>query len=436
LAKAAPPISALAQDQGRATATRALLNISCHVSARIPAILQTGAIPRYRPFGGPNLFRAGLRPFFVAAGVWAALSLLLWLAAFTGGLAIPTAFDPLLWHMHEMVFGYGVAAVTGFLLTAIPNWTGRLPLQGAPLMVLLGLWLLGRAAVIASASIGPAPTAVADLAFLAVLLAAVAREIAVGRNWRNLPMIGAVALLLAANALVHAEALGATDTATTGVRLGLATLLMLIALVGGRIVPSFTRNWLAKRGETLHLPAGFGSLDRIALLAALTGLVSWVGALQPIVTAPLLTTAGVLMGVRLSRWQGHRTLADPLLLILHVGQAWLAIGLTLLGLSFVWDAVPSSSAVHALTVGAIGTMTLAVMTRATLGHTGRALAAGPGTVVLFVLVNLAAICRLVAGIAVAGYLPLLMLSGVAWIGAFVLFVLIYGPMLARPRAPD
>jgi uncharacterized protein involved in response to NO len=394
--------------------------------------VQTGGIPRYRRFDGPALFQAGFRPFFLGAALWAPMSLAFWLLFLFGYVAPPTATDPLLWHMHEMLFGFGVAAVAGFLLTAIPNWTGRLPLQGWPLVALWLLWVAGRVIGLASNLSGPIIGAAIDLSFLAALLAAITREIVAGRNWRNLPMVAALALLLTANALMQAQAIGLAETATSGVRLGLAVLLIMIALVGGRIIPSFTRNWLAMRGDA-RLPGAFGAVDRLALAATVLGLAAWVAALPPMIVGPLLIVAGLAAAIRLARWRGTLTFSEPLLFVLHVGHGWLAIGLAMLGTSEVWHALPSSSALHALTVGAIGTMTLAVMTRATLGHTGRELTAGLGTIAIFVLVNGAAIVRIGAGLADGGYLPLLALAGAAWIGAFVLFVLLYGPLLMRPR---
>jgi uncharacterized protein involved in response to NO len=202
----------------------------------------TGGVPRYRPFTGPVFLQEGFRPFFLGAALWSALALCLWLGSLVGHVALPTAFDALTWHGHEMIFGFAVAAVSGFLLTAIPNWTGRLPLQGGPLAVLALTWLAGRAAVTVSAWIGAPLAAAVDLAFLILLLMAVLREVAAGRNWRNLPMPMALGLLIAANLLVHLEALDVAETAALGLRLAMSVLLMLIALVGGRIIPSFTRN--------------------------------------------------------------------------------------------------------------------------------------------------------------------------------------------------
>ena len=393
---------------------------------------RTGGIPRHRPFAGPALLQAGFRPFFLGAALWSALALCLWFGIVVGHVTLPTAFDPLTWHAHEMIFGFAAAAVAGFMLTAIPNWTGRLPLQGGPLALLVLLWLGGRIAVATSAAIGAVPAAAIDLSFLLLLLLAVLREIVAGRNWRNLPMPAALGLLTTANLLVHLEAIGAARTATLGLRLALAMLLMLIALIGGRLIPSFTRNWLVKR-DPGRVPTGFGAVDRFALIACAAGLAGWVAEIEATVTGVMLIVAGTLAALRLARWRGYLTAREPLLWILHLGHAWLAFGLMLLGLGQIWAAVPATAGLHALTAGAIGTMVLAVATRATLGHTGRPLAAGHGTTAIYLLVTTAAALRVAAALTATLQLPLLAASAVAWIAAFLLFVALYATPLLTPR---
>ena len=391
-------------------------------------------IPRYRPHDGAALFSAGFRPFFLCAAAWSALAIPLWLLTFANTAAVPTALAPAVWHVHEMVYGYGAATVAGFLLTAIPNWTGRMPLQGGPLVLLVAIWFLGRLAILVSARIDDAQfAAICDLAFPVAFLTVVAREIAVGRNWRNLPMVAALALLLAGNALVHAEALGWSATAALGNRIGIATLLMLISFVGGRIVPSFTRNWLAKQQPNTAAPASFDAVDRVALALTALALVMWIVAPDTAFASAAEFAAGLAQAVRLVRWRGGGTWREPLVLVLHVGYGWLALGFILLALSGLVPSLPSTAALHALTAGAIGTMTLAVMTRASLGHTGRALTAGSGTIAIYVLVNLSALLRLVAPFGGSQYLLLLSLAGAAWTAAFGLFVLIYSPALMQPR---
>lgn len=389
---------------------------------------RAAGIPRYRPFEGPALLRQGFRPFFLGAGVWSLAAMLLWILVIQGYVLLPTAFDPVGWHAHEMLFGFVVAAISGFLLTAIPNWTGRMPLQGLPLAGLVVVWLAGRLAVYGSAWIGAGIAAALDLSYLALLLAVVLREILAGRNWRNLPIPIVLTLLLAANALTHAEAAGIAATGALGQRLGIGVVILLIGLIGGRIVPSFTVNWLKKRGEA-RLPARFGAPDRVALAILLAALAAWVIAPESLIGGAALIVAGLATLIRLARWRGHRTLSEPLVWSLHLGLVWVPAGLLLIGLGAFLPDVPQAAGLHALTSGAMGGMTLAVMTRATLGHTGRPLSADHWTAAIYLLVAAAAALRVAAPFSAEAYLPLLWMSGLAWIGAFGIFVLHYGRML-------
>jgi uncharacterized protein involved in response to NO len=305
---------------------------------------------------------------------------------------LAAGFDPLTWHIHEMLFGFVMAVVAGFLLTAIPNWTGRPPVSGGLLASLAGLWLLGRIACLASAFVSPWLAVAADLSFPMALAGVVAHEIVVVRNWRNLPIVAAVSIFGIANLLMHLESVGIAVPAGLGWRLGLTAAIVLISVVAGRIVPSFTRNRLVKREDT-NLPAQHGWVDRAALCTLHAGLLGW--AFFPIVRGfgVLLLLGAVLNLWRLLRWRGSATIAEPLLLILHIGYAWVVLGAALLGLAMLDPDLPQSAAIHALTAGAIGTMTLAVMTRATRGHTGRALSADRTTVAIYFLVNIAALVR-------------------------------------------
>ncbi len=391
-------------------------------------------IPRIAARSGPAILNYGFRPFFFLAGVSAVLGMVFWLAEVTGHLSVPSVFSPLTWHAHEMLFGYAVAAIAGFLLTAIPNWTGRLPLHGSPLLVLVLLWLGGRLAVATSTIIGAWAAAAIDLAFLTVLLFVVAREIVAGKNLRNLPMLAAIGALLVANALMHCEPLEMGEFAAIGWRLAVGVATLLITLIGGRIVPSFTRNWLAKRPAG-GMPASFGRVDQITLAATVAALACWVAIPGTDAATALLALAAVLNVLRLCRWRGYRAINDPLVLILHVGYAWVPLGLGLLAVAQSPQWLPETAAVHGLTAGAVGTMTLAVMTRATRGHTGRPLLADAGTTIVYVLVTMSSITRIMAPMWPALYNPLLWTAGAAWIAAFGGFLILYGPMLLSPR-PD
>jgi uncharacterized protein involved in response to NO len=380
----------------------------------------------------PPLLTQGFRPFFLAAGVWSAAALALWTVMLVTGMTLPSRFDPLTWHIHEMLFGFVTAAIAGFLLTATPNWTKRLPVSGGSLALLAALWLSGRIACLVSTAVPPWITVAADLSFPMVLVAVVVREIIAGRNWRNLPMVAPVIVLGMANLLMHLEADGIAVPSGLGWRLGLAAVLVLISVVAGCIVPSFTRNWLAKRRSTA-LPAGHGWIDRVALGILHAGLIFWavLPAFRPV---GLLLLLGAALNLwRLLRWRGAATAAEPLLLILHIGYAWLVLGVALLGLSTLDAGLPQSIAIHALTAGAIGTMILAVMTRATRGHVGRELSADRITSLIYILATLAAMTRIAAAFSTAWSMPILVTSASLWIAAFGSFVLGYGPMLLFQR---
>jgi uncharacterized protein involved in response to NO len=383
------------------------------------------ALARRRDYAGPALFAYGFRPFFLAAGVWAAFGILLWLPQYLGWFVLPTRFSALDWHIHEMLYGYVAAAISGFLLTAIPNWTGRLPVSGWPLAGLAALWLAGRVAILFSADIGGVAAAAIDVSFLATLAAVAAREIVAGKNWRNLRVLAVLGVLIAGNIVFHAEVLmrGAADY---GIRIAIAAIILLISLIGGRIVPSFTNNWLG-RNNPGRRPVSFSRFDMATIAASALALIAWIAAPAHAVSGALLLLAGVMQTLRLARWAGDRTLADRLVLVLHVGYAFVPLGFLLIGASAFTDAVPASAGIHAWTAGAIGLMTLAVMTRATLGHTGRALQAGAATQGIYALILLAALTRIAA--AFTGSLMFIEISGAAWVAGFACFVLLYGPLL-------
>jgi len=381
----------------------------------------------------PAVLDYAFRPMFLAAGSWAVIALALWLAMFFGYVQLPTRFDPLAWHMHEMLFGFVMAAVAGFLLTAIPNWTGRLPVRGYPLAALAGLWLLGRLACLISADLPGWLAVLADLAFPTALLAVAAREIITGRNWRNLPMTALLVLFIIADLLMHLESLGVSVPTGLGWRLAVGAPIVLISVIGGRIIPSFTRNWLFKR-KSPRLPSPQDMLDTAAVALLAAALILWAFLPDHRTTGALLIAAALLNAVRLGRWAGIASWPEPLLFILHIGYGWVAVGTALLGLSIFNIGVPAASAIHALTAGATAVMILAVMPRVTLGHTGRELTANRATVAVFVLINAAAVARVCASWHTEFMTILLLVAGACWIAAFGLFELVYGPMLLTRRS--
>jgi uncharacterized protein involved in response to NO len=384
----------------------------------------------FRAFTGLALLSRGFRPFFLGAGLFALVAIAVWPAAFLGEVILPTAFSAIEWHAHEMLFGYGAAVIAGFLLTAIPNWTGRLPVAGSSLGSLLLLWFAGRAAVLVSARIGWATAAVIDVSFLVVFALVVAREIVAGKNLRNLKVIGVVGLLALANLAFHLEAHFTGDADHAG-RAALALIVFLILLFGGRVVPSFTGNWLARRPNERR-PAPFDRWDAYALALSALALIAWISFSDNNLTGSALLAAGVANLARLARWRGWRTVSDPLVLVLHGAFLLVALGfLAAAASALAPDHVPPAVGLHVWSIGGIGGMTLAMMTRATLGHSGQALAATPGTVAVYLLVVAALVARVTMACLPQWTAPLLLATAAFWCAAFAGFVIIYAPMLAR-----
>jgi uncharacterized protein involved in response to NO len=383
----------------------------------------------------PALFSIGFRPFFLLGAGWSAIALGIWIDAFSTGRSLPTLLPAVTWHAHEMLFGFVLAAIAGFILTAVANWTGRPPIAGGRLAALVFLWAAGRALNLFSMHVPFWIVTGVDVAFPLVLALFVAREVIIARSRRNFMMPLPIAMLALADLLIYLEASGARVSTGIGWRLALAAVITLISVVGARIVPAFTRNWLAARGAMTSLPRTYPWLDRIGSATFHTGLLGWAlfPTLWPI--GLLLLTGAALTFGRLVGWKGWTTTNEPLLLILHVGYFWMIAGAVLLGIAVVAPTVPVSAAVHALTAGAIGTMVLAVMTRVCRGHTGRPLTADGLAVMIYGAVNLAGVVRVAAELLPAAFLPLLEISAVLWIVAFLLFAFWSAPIVWLPR-PD
>lgn len=375
-----------------------------------------------RAYSGPALFSFGFRPFFLFGAAWAALIVPLWLGSFLHG--GPEAFTRD-WHIHEMLFGFLAAVMAGFLTTAVPNWTGRMPVIGTPLGALVGLWVAGRLAMLFPSPIGNA----VDSLFLIAFAAVIWREVLAGRNWRNFGVCLLVSLFALANVGFHLSRAGSL---ATGERIGLAVAAVLIALIGGRITPSFTRNWLKARGEAA-MPAPAGRFDQACLILTAVAGGLWATIPDQPLAGGALAVAGAANLARLARWRGWTTLKEPIVTVLHLGYGWLGVALLLLGASVLTPIVPRTAGVHALTAGAIGAMTLAVMTRASRGHTGRPLAADGATLAIYAAINLAALARVAAPFLPAWHVLLLTISAALWSLAFGGFAAAYGRMLITPR---
>ena len=378
------------------------------------------------------LFSYGFRPFFLGGAIWAALAMILWIGELSGAWGVAQSYGWVAWHAHAMLFGYVSAIMAGFLLTAIPNWTGRLPVRGGPLMALFLLWLAGRAALIFVDQIGLVPAVTIDASFLVVLALVILREIVAGKNWRNLKTVLLVSLLALANIGFHWEVLraGAPDIS---IRAAVAAIIGLIMLIGGRITPSFTRNWLVRQGAK-RLPVPFGRFDKAALAVSGFALALWFVLPDAEATGIVMLLAMAFQAARLWRWAGVLTWREPLVLVLHIGYLFVPIGFGLVGVSILWPAIiPATDASHAWMAGAVAIMTIAVMTRATLGHTGRSLTAGARTRLIYGAIALAVFCRLAAPFVPDAMMVLLSIAGVCWIIGFGVFALDYGQMLLRPR---
>jgi uncharacterized protein involved in response to NO len=387
------------------------------------------------------LFSYGFRPFFLCAAIFAALMMSVWLA-FVGDLAaggsgawLPVAGSPYAWHAHEMVFGFAAAAIAGFLLTAVPNWTGALPISGAPLVGLFLLWCAGRLAMAVSGVLPPLLVAAADLAFIPVLGAFAAWQLFLKPAARNLVFLALLLMLVAANTAYHSATLNiiALDPLEL-MRNGLLVVGIMIAVIGGRIIPSFTHNWVHINRPGAPLPRRIVPLDVSAVSSIVAILAARLLDAPAVIEGSVAFLATVLNAVRLVLWRGWSTRTEPIVWVLHAGYAWLVIALGLMAAASLTTWVPLSLANHALGTGAAGLMILAVMSRASLGHTGRRITAAPATIASYRLVSLAAHLRVVGPLILPQFVgPILMLAGVAWIGAFTLFAAIYAPILTTPR---
>jgi uncharacterized protein involved in response to NO len=381
-----------------------------------------------------TLWGRGFRPFFLLAAAYAALAVAFWLAVLGAWAAAPRWLSPSLWHAHEMLFGFVAAAIAGFLLTSVPVWTGRTPVTGLRLAALAALWIAGRAAMAAAGRLPLLAVALADASFLGALALAVALPIARSGQRRNYGFAVVVAALALANGLVHLDALGlAPGGATRGVTVGVDLVTLLVVLVGGRITPAFTANALRRAGVDTEVRSSPGA-DRLAFGAL--AVMAAVDAVWPrgVASGALAAVAAAASAWRMRGWRSARALGDPLVWSLHLGQAWVVVGLACVGASGLGLPLPWTTGVHALTAGAFGSMILAVMTRVALGHTGRPLVVPRGIAWAYGLASAGAALRVVGPLVGAAWaLPALVASGLLWALAFALYLVRYARILVSPR---
>lgn len=382
----------------------------------------------------PAFLSYGFRPFFLLGAAWAIAALAIVLAALAFGVWPADAPQLDRWHGHEMLFGFVAAAVAGFLLTAVPTWTSTPPVRGAPLAALAALWLAGRAVMLPWLGLHGA-WALVDAAFFPAVALAVGVPLVRTRNYRNLQFIAMLLVLALADLLFVADLTGWLDAPPFDpLRLVVNLVVLMIAVVGGRIVPLFTRNALLMRGIKRPF-APIPWLDRAAIAAVVAVLLGDLVVPNGAAAGWLAAIAAVLHAVRLGRWHGHATLSMPIVWVLHLGYAWLPIAFALKAVWLLGAAPWTVNWLHAFTAGAFGTMVLGVMTRVALGHTGRPLVVAKPIAVAYGLVTVGAALRILAPIALpAFYVELMTAALAAWAGAFAIFLAVYVPILVAPRA--
>lgn len=406
--------------------------------------LPRSAPPRLPPTARPSLdavFSYGFRPFFLGAGIYAALAMAMWIAwlaaAIMGGPQdwLPIAGSPFAWHAHEMVFGFAAAAIGGFLLTAVPNWTGALPLSGLPLVLLFATWLFGRLAMGLSAGLPYQLVMAIDVLFLPLLGAMAARQLFVRPAPRNVVFLVLVAVLTLCNILFHLGNAGYTAAdPLAAVRTAILTVILMVSIIGGRIIPAFTHNWMHGKQNSAPKPRRSPRLDGLALVSLAALVLLETGGAPDAVIGAAAMIATLANGARLVLWRGIATRSEPIVWVLHVGYAWIVIGLALRTLAAFTSAVPEAVVIHAFGTGAIGTMILAVMTRASLGHTGRRIVASRTIVSSYYLVTLAALLRVGAPFVDPRlHGAALIAAALSWIGAFAIFAFVYAPILTTQR---
>jgi uncharacterized protein involved in response to NO len=385
---------------------------------------------------GP-LFSYGFRPFFLGAGVYAVIAMVIWIAWLItqqpAWLAPPGS--PFAWHAHEMIFGFAIAAVAGFLLTAVPNWTGALPLSGRPLLFLFVVWVAGRVAMLGAGVLPVVVVAAVDLAFVPLLAVLAARQLFVKPAPRNFIFLILLAVMTAANAVYHAAVAGlvSVDDAAP-VRVGLLVVVLMVAIVGGRIIPAFTHNWLHQNAPGSPMPRRYAFLDVAAVVSVALFAVCEILPVPAVYMGSLAIAAALVNAARLMSWRGWAAWRAPIVWVLHIGYAWVVVGLAMAGTAAFLPAIPGSLAMHAFGTGAVGTMVMAVTTRASLGHTGRPLIAPPPIVWAYGLVILAALLRTFGILLIPGFsMSFLAAAAAMWIMAFALFVFVYAPILTSPR---
>ncbi len=396
--------------------------------AEIPLIQISGTTTSSRVH--PVVLAKGFRPFFLLAGLYAALSMLLWLCVLEGRIQAGSYFGGIYWHAHEMIFGFTLAVIGGFLLTAVGNWTNRETVVGPPLAGLAALWLVGRLAVLFAADLPGPLVAVLDLSFLPALTIGCLRPILAIRNQRNYQFVVMLTALFLANLGMHLGALGiAPGWIRRGAWVAVDIIILMIIVMTARVLPMFTRN-----ATGVEIIRNLPRLDYLATGGAAALVLCDATAIDERFCAIVALLAGLAVAARSATWGTRHTARYPLLWVLHGGHAFVALGLILRGIPFFIPQFTPSAALHALTAGGIGMLTLGMMARVSLGHSGRLMAVGRPMTISFGLLAAAAVIRVFGPLAgPSAYLHVMLTAGILFTAAFVIFLVVYVPILLAPR---
>jgi len=375
------------------------------------------------------LLALGFRPFFLLSGLFAVLSIALWVPTFVGWLPLDSYYGQIGWHSHEMIFGYTAAVIAGFLLTSVRNWTEMATAQGSSLAALTLIWCLGRILPFFPSALLPVLIALVDLSFLPALIVAIGVPLVRRGERRNFIFLPLIAFFWLANLLIHLEILGIVpNLAHRAILLGLDLVVLLIVVMGGRVIPFFTER--ALQGVQIKR---WSAIEWLAILAVIAFTLAEFFFIHPRISGLFAGIAAIANGIRLGGWYSQRFWPVPLLWVLHLGYGWIVVGLFLKTGSAL-GVIPPQFTLHAFSLGAIGVLTMGMMARVSLGHTARPLKVGNGMAIAFAAINLAAVARGVLPILYPQWFVLLVvLGGVLWIAGFATFTIVYAPILMQPR---
>jgi len=382
----------------------------------------------------PVFLSYAFRSMFFFAGLYGVGSISWWVSIYFFGFGTPPiSMDSISWHGHEMVFGFLIPCVVGFLLTAVGSWAKRPPVSGTPLGFLLLFLIVGRLGMSFSLYINPFILMILDSIFLAWAGFLFAKEVILGKDQRNYKLAILMGGLLLANVIFHLETTQLLEFPPRfGLRVSIGLVLMILLTIAGRIIPNFTKNWLLKQNsEASNLPVAFNQYDKLVMIISFLFLLRWLWEPRDAYTGYFALIVGVLHLFRLNRWKSLKTVQDPFIFILHLGYLWIALSFFMIGVSNLWGVVVFGSIIHSLTIGSFSLMIVAVGSRAALGHTGRELKIGNAMGVCYFLILLTAVFRMSANTA-GFYNELIMISAFFWVLGLGIFLFVYFPVLTKP----